>query len=128
VRILICGDRHWTDRGKIRQYLRKLPAGTIIIEGEAQGADTLARLEAEELGLTVVKYPADWEQYGRAAGPIRNSRMLTEGKPDRVVVFHDSLSTSRGTKNMVDAAEKAGVEVEVIGHNAHYFLNKKVPS
>jgi hypothetical protein len=79
-----------------------------VIEGEARGADKLARVVAEELNLPVDQYPANWELYGRAAGPIRNSEMLIEGKADAVVAFHSDLPRSKGTGNMVRQALKAG--------------------
>lgn len=63
--------------------------------------------------LKVEPYPADWS-IGRAAGPIRNKRMIVEGKPDLVVAFHDSLETSRRTRNMINQAISAGIPV------AHY--------
>lgn len=83
-----------------------------IIEGEARGADTLAKQWAEERYLPVEKYPANWDTHGKAAGPIRNKQMLTEGKPDLVIAF--LAPNSRGTANMISQAEKAGVPVKVI--------------
>jgi hypothetical protein len=50
---------------------------------------------------------AEWETLGRKAGPIRNERMLTEGKPDLVVAFPGG----RGTAHMTRLAREAGVEV-----------------
>lgn len=57
---------------------------------------------------------AEWDKYGRAAGPIRNKQMLLyvlEAKP-LVIAFWDGIS--RGTKNMVSQAEKADVEVRIV--------------
>jgi len=113
MRILFCGDRDWTDVEKISQafddYLPK-----VVIEGEARGADTLARLEAERRGIPYLRFPADWDQYGRSAGPIRNKQMLVEGKPDLVLAFHSDIENSKGTANMKKQAEAAGVQVIVI--------------
>jgi hypothetical protein len=58
-------------------------------------------------------YMADWDGLGRKAGPIRNQRMLDEGKPDLVIAFPGG----RGTADMVRRAREAGVEVvELAGH------------
>ena len=116
MRVLVCGDRNWTDRGVIHRQLKKLPADTIIIEGEAEGADLIARSVAEELGFTVEPYPALWYVYGRGAGPVRNKQMLDKGKPDLVLAFHDNIEESRGTKDMVMQAAKRGIETIVINH------------
>ena len=116
MRVLVCGSRCWVDRAVIRRELRRLPKDTVIIEGEAPGADAIARAEAEKLGLIVEPYPADWAKYHRAAGPIRNRQMLVEGKPDLVLAFHRDIDGSKGTRNMVDQAVKAGLVVKVLAH------------
>jgi hypothetical protein len=112
-RILICGDRNWTDRVMIWDALVDAGADVIVIEGEASGADTIAREIAYEMDMQVLPYPAEWKRYGKAAGPIRNRRMLEEGKPDEVWAFHDDLGRSRGTRNMIAQARQAGVPVKV---------------
>jgi len=71
-------------------------------------------LEAKAMQLA--PYPADWKRYGYKAGPIRNKQMLVEGKPDVVLAFpRGSLSETRGTKDMVKQARKAGVRTIVYG-------------
>jgi hypothetical protein len=85
---------------------------TAVIHGGAPGADEMAGLWAESTGIAVQCFPANWKAHGKAAGPIRNKRMLDEGKPDLVVAFPGG----RGTANMVAQARAAGVEViEVTG-------------
>ncbi len=113
MKVLVCGSRDWEDYGAIVRELTKLPYDTVIIEGEARGADTLARQAASRQGYNVEAYPADWAQYGRAAGPIRNKQMLDEGKPDLVLAFSEDIENSRGTANMVMQARKRGIEVKV---------------
>ncbi len=114
LRLLVCGDREWKDKEPIkREILRLMPI--LIIEGEARGADTLAREVAEELGIAVLPFPAQWKVYGRGAGPVRNIQMLTHGRPDRVLAFHNNLFRSKGTKHMVKIARIAGIPVDVFG-------------
>jgi len=112
MRVLICGDRNFTDKQRICKYVSGLPIGTVIIHGNARGADTLAKECAEEMGYEVISFPALWDKYGRAAGPIRNQQMLDEGKPDLVVYFHDNLEKSKGTADMVRRAKKRGLIVK----------------
>lgn len=115
-RILICGSRDWADGALVGRRMSELPAGTVIIEGGARGADTYARLCAEALGFEWVPFEADWRRYGLAAGPRRNAQMLAEGKPDLVWAFHDAWEQSRGTKDMIEKARKAGVPVRTTSH------------
>ena len=81
-----------------------------IIQGGAKGADFLAKVYAHECGIPCEEYPADWKAYGKAAGHLRNQKMLDEGKPDLVVAFPGG----NGTADMVARARKAGVEVLVV--------------
>ncbi len=113
MKILICGDRNWNNSELIRNFLLTLSKDTIIIEGEANGADKIAREEAEKIGMKVERYPAEWEKYGRAAGPIRNTEMRVKGKPDKVVAFHNDIFKSKGTKNMIEQAKKFGILTEI---------------
>lgn len=115
MRILICGDRNWTNKALIRaeiaQYIGKLEC---IIEGKARGADRFAGDIAHEYGIKLLEFPANWEKYGKAAGPIRNQQMLNEGKPDLVLAFHNNIEESKGTKHMINISKKAGINVILI--------------
>lgn len=103
-RILICGDRDYKDWMQVREYLDTISRTAIIIHGGARGADSIAGNLATYLNMKVIKYPADWDKYGRAAGILRNQQMLDEGHPDLVVYFHKDLENSKGTKDMVTRA------------------------
>lgn len=117
MKILVCGDRSWTDGKLIEKEILKHKPVTCIISGEATGADTCAKEIAHRKKFRYKGFPANWNKYGKAAGPIRNQQMLDEGKPDLVLAFHDNLEHSKGTKDMVARAEKAGVKVKKISHN-----------
>ena len=114
-KVLICGDRNWLKWEPIRAWLCKLQdwGYDTVVEGEARGADTLAREEAEQLGFTVLKFPANWNQYGRAAGPIRNREMLDQ-HPDLVLAFHGNISASKGTRDTVEEAKRRGIPVVLV--------------
>lgn len=82
--------------------------GDVVIHGAARGVDTQAMIAAQTLpGVKHLPFAAEWHKHGRAAGPIRNRRMLDEGKPDLVVSFPGG----RGTANMVTQAIDAGIPV-----------------
>jgi len=59
-RILICGDRNWSDYDMILGFVSSLPKNSIIINGMAKGADKMAGKAGEANGLEVLKFPADW--------------------------------------------------------------------
>lgn len=112
MRVLVCGDRDWTGHQAMWDFIGTLSLEDVVIEGGARGADQLAGKYARARGIEVVVFPAQWGKYGKAAGTIRNQQMLDEGKPDRVVYFHDDLAASKGTRDMVNRATRAGITVQ----------------
>lgn len=112
-RILFCGDRNWTDIDKIKSIITTLPKDSIIIHGNANGADKLAANIAMQYGLKIESYPAQWNNYGRAAGPIRNQKMLESGL-DYAYAFHSNIEKSKGTKDMVNRLTKNKIPYEII--------------
>ena len=109
--VLICGQRDYKNRKSVAKLVGSLEKGTLVIEGGAPGADTLAREEAHRSGLAVATYHAPWSAYGKRAGPIRNRWMLKHGRPNLVVAFYHDKSSSKGTRNMVEQARKNGVQI-----------------
>jgi hypothetical protein len=127
MKVLVTGARNWTNAAAIERELKKLPPGTIIVHGACPtGADALADKIAMKLGFKIRRYPADWdgerERTGTpcAAGPKRNSAMIKaehsdeDGVPiDKGLAFSLDLSRSRGTRDCVTKARRAGIGVEV---------------
>lgn len=122
MRILVCGSRDFDDRERLYKLLDAfIPIVEVIIEGEAKGADTLAKEWAEEREIIVMGFPANWKQWGRAAGPMRNRQMIEEGKPDLVIAFPSKLlHNTKGTKDMVNQARHFKIPTIISGAGAVY--------
>lgn len=114
-RMIVCGDRNWINFDIIRSYIEmaRMMGFDSIVEGEAEGADSMARDIGKVLGFEVISEPADWDRYHKAAGPIRNAKMLTH-KPILCLAFHKNIQESRGTLNMITQARKVGVPVILV--------------
>jgi YspA, cpYpsA-related SLOG family len=112
-RIIIAGSRNFNDYqllyGEVEKYLDG-NLDVVIVSGAAKGADTLGERYAADKGIPLKRYPADWAKNGKAAGPIRNEQMAQNA--DTLIAFWDG--GSRGTKNMIDVAQKHGLLVKVI--------------
>lgn len=109
-RLLICGGRDFTDEDTAFAFFDQLHAErsvALVIEGGARGGDAIGRAWAEARGIEVITYFADWTDQGRKAGPLRNIRMLEDGKPTLVV----ALPGGKGTEHMVRIAREAGIIV-----------------
>ena len=110
MRVLVCGGRDFEDVRFLLKVLDRVHAKhyiRMLIHGDAKGADRLGRDWARSRNVPIETYPADWRKDGKAAGPIRNQRMLAEGRPDAVVAFRGG----NGTAHMVRIAQKAGIKI-----------------
>ncbi len=115
-RLVVAGCRDYNDYSvasvEIEKHIKKCDANcsVIIVSGCADGADKLGERYATEHHLNIERYPAEWEKYGKYAGPKRNSQMAQVA--DAVIVFWDGKS--RGTKNMIESAKRANKPYTVI--------------
>jgi hypothetical protein len=119
MRVLVCGGRdfsaidawNWLERyakAEIAHALGVYSFGlSALIHGGARGADEGARDWGKSEGIPVHCFEANWRKYGKRAGPMRNQRMIDEGKPDVVIAFPGG----NGTADMVRRAEAAGIRV-----------------
>lgn len=109
-RLLVCGGRNYAKRGtvfRVLDFAAKRYGVACILQGGAEGADGLAREWAQDRKVPMTTFHADWRTHGKKAGPLRNQRMVDEGKPTLVIAF----SGGRGTEDMIARATKAGVRV-----------------
>lgn len=115
MKVLCCGDREWNNWPVIYRALEGLGPLTIIVHGDARGADKMCGWVAKhKFGYEVRPYPAKWAEHGKAAGAIRNRLMFDSEKPELVLAFHNDLSKSRGTKDMVEYARSKGCPVNIL--------------
>lgn len=81
-----------------------------VISGCAKGADKLGEKFAKRFDLSLIRMPADWKRYGKAAGMIRNKAMAEDAT--HVILFWDGISS--GTRNMAELAKKMNLVTEII--------------
>lgn len=113
MKVLVCGGRDYSDKLRVWSVLHEIQADTPIkhlIEGGARGADAFAAEWATTTnGVQLVTCSANWDRDGKAAGPIRNIKMLELGV-DLVVAFPGSA----GTAHMVESARRRDIPVRKI--------------
>lgn len=116
-RVLITGSRSWTDEETISNALRTVweeqgkPTDMILVSGHCPtGADAICERIWEKNGLTVERYPADWDTHGKAAGFVRNKTMV-DSKPDICLAFRKN--NSKGTTHTINLASKAGIPLRI---------------
>lgn len=111
MKVVIAGSRTYKDYSFFEKELNKLNLNpTEIISGGAHGVDAMAEIYAEHNHIELRVFEADWQLFGRAAGPIRNENMAKVG--DVLVAFWDGQS--RGTLDMINKMEKKNKPVHII--------------
>ena len=110
MKVVIAGSRDIIDYSILLKAIKGCPFQiTEVISGRARGVDTLGEKYAEDYGLKLHLFPADWKKYRNAAGPIRNAQMADLA--DAVLCVWDGVSS--GTKDMMNQAKKRGLPLYV---------------
>lgn len=113
MRVVIAGcrdyDRYEEAKEFIEVCLKEIKEEIIILSGKAKGVDALGERYALEKGYVLEYHPAEWDKYGRAAGPMRNRKMAEVS--DFVICFWDGKS--RGTQSMIKAARRLDKPVKI---------------
>jgi len=114
--IIIAGSRVYDNYRTLKrvcdEVIEKTDIGEdpiTIICGCAHGADALGDRYGYDNRYEIKYFKADWEKYGKGAGPMRNRQMAEVG--DMLIAF--PIGKSKGTLNMVKEAMKRKLKVYV---------------
>ena len=115
LKVIVAGTRSFKDyallKEKLNLYLSNYDPGSLeIVSGKATGADALGEQYAEENGIEVKEFPADWKTHGKRAGYLRNKEMSEYA--DCLVAFWNGKS--KGARMMIELARKQGLKVKVV--------------
>ena len=108
MKVIIAGGRDYrfqVDDYRVLDQLNKEMCITEVVSGGAKGADEGGELWAVANGLPVTVFRADWDQHGRAAGPIRNKLMALYAHG--LVAFPGG----KGTDHMIEVAKERGLDI-----------------
>jgi hypothetical protein len=123
MRILVTGSRTWWDEWTIRWVLGEWHQHGLLLRreettfvfGDAHGADAMAKGAAKDNRWQYEEYAANWQRYGKYAGPRRNCNMLDTLNPaeDLVLAFRVGGEKSRGTTHCIQEARRRGIRTIV---------------
>jgi len=116
-KVIIAGSRSFNDMDTLINVCDGFLSNyknVVVVSGAAKGADQLGEKYATAKGFPVVHFLPDWDKYGKQAGYFRNLQMAEYG--DALIAFWDSHS--KGTKIMIQLANKNGLPVKVYQFNS----------
>jgi hypothetical protein len=116
---IVAGSRSITDYTTVKTAIEASGFDvTCLVSGGARGVDSLGERWAQENGVRIKRFPADWNKHGKAAGPIRNAEMadyIQQHASDwdgcGLIAVWDGIS--RGTDHMIDNAKSKNIPVFV---------------
>lgn len=114
-RVVIAGCRDYNNYEEAKRFIDycisdiRKDYTVIIVSGGAQGADALGERYARENNFKIERYIAEWDKYGKSAGPKRNKKMAEIS--DFVICFWDEKS--RGTKSMIEYSKKCDKPIKI---------------
>jgi hypothetical protein len=112
MKTIIAGSRTITDFALVANAIKASGFKiTEVVSGGCSGPDQLGERWAALNNVPVKVFPADWEAYGKAAGPMRNERMAAYA--DALIACFDGKS--RGTANMIEHARERGLRIHCQG-------------
>lgn len=110
-RLAVVGSRTITDYNFVKGLLDKQKDNiSLIVSGGAKGVDTLAEQWANENGISIKVFSAEWDKYGKRAGFIRNNEIIKEC--DVCLAIWDGKS--KGTQHSINLAKSMNKQVLVV--------------
>jgi predicted Rossmann fold nucleotide-binding protein DprA/Smf involved in DNA uptake len=113
--LAIVGCRNYTNYAEFEQYVETFVKShniklNCIISGGATGADKMAEIYASKHSIKIIIHKADWNKYGKRAGPIRNKLIIDDATHCIAFVSKNSV----GTLITIDMAKNKGIPLSVI--------------
>ena len=117
---IVAGGRNFHDKAFIYDVLNKTAVSVglpdEVVTGGASGVDMIGHQWAIENNLPTKEFMAEWLQFGKAAGPIRNEQMARyvtkDNKPAALVLIWNG--NSPGSRSMKKIAQKYGIDIKEV--------------
>lgn len=125
MRVLFSGSRKFVDPMPVNEALQRLarkavdPAMVAVVHGGAPGLDSLVDALGRSMGMQVEVHRADWNTHGKAAGVLRNQKMVELGAD---MLFAYPLPDGRGTQDCIARAVAAGIPTLVYDAGTRTFV------
>lgn len=113
IKVIVAGSRSIRDKNTVMEAINESPHTPFhgeLVSGGAQGVDAKAKEIANHFKhIEYREFEAEWNNYGSAAGPMRNDRMAEYA--DALIAVWDG--ESNGTRDMIEKALERGLDIYV---------------
>jgi hypothetical protein len=116
MKVIVAGTRTFNDSELLDKTLQEFQNTILpidqIVSGGSCGADLLGERWARQNKIDITYFYAEWNKYGKSAGPKRNQRMAEYA--DYLIAFWDEKS--RGTADMIRKMRNEGKPVKIVAY------------
>ena len=113
-KVIISGPKNFSDYKFLKskcdiilsRKLKDPDCKVIIMSGCTSGCDLLGEKYAKERGLSVQKFPADWNRIGKRAGLLRHKRMAKESNACILFFMSGGDDLNRPTKTLLSISKE----------------------
>lgn len=110
MRTIIAGSRSIKDFAYLIALIQRAKIKpSVVLSGCASGVDLLGEQYAKQNNILLEYYPANWHQFGRRAGYLRNEIMASRAQA-ALILWN---GTSKGTMHMINLSQKYGLKFMV---------------
>ncbi len=111
IKLAIVGGRDYTDyehfKTIVDDYVEEIGMPNEIISGGAIGVDTMASLWANEHNITITELKPDWNKFGKRAGILRNTDIISASThvlalpTKKSIGTHDSINKAKNLNKIL---------------------------
>lgn len=123
--LVVTGSRDFVNQAEFDLCMDKFMADKyfdMIVAGGCKGTDLMAKSYAARKRYYYAEFPIlswEWEVYPRAAGPMRNERMVNLMQPNHCVAFLLQGAANKGTKNCANICAERDIDVTYFNVSNH---------
>lgn len=100
---------HWWIADTVRKAISSEDEIEILVGDCPTGIDLFVREYCKQAEVTYTVFVADWDNHGKAAGPIRNAELVKDA--NILIAFWDGKS--KGTLSAITEATKNHIPVKI---------------
>jgi predicted double-glycine peptidase len=108
MKTIIAGSRDFNHLSSVAYCIKQSGFNiTEVVSGGCKGVDLLGEEWAKKNKIPIKRFPAAWDEHGKAAGPIRNQQMAEYADALIAIV----APNSKGTRDMLNKANKHDLKI-----------------
>ena len=99
--LVVTGGRDYKHEKRVHELLKRIDPEVVYVGDCPTGVDKFTRYWCDKSAVPFRVFEAQWDDFGKAAGPIRNKEMIEAAAQDVVKPILLAFPGGRGTEDCV---------------------------